>query len=86
MSLVYQAKICGPKKKHRKVLEINNGPKAIVILVFSFLSINKMSDIKLPISEAIKSIKITSSGPPNIMPSPIHSFTSPPPIHLPFEI
>jgi hypothetical protein len=68
------------------VLEINKGPKGIVILDFNFLSINRINDIKLPDREAINNIKTISMGPPINNPNARHNFTSPPPIHLPLDI
>jgi hypothetical protein len=78
--------ICGPKKKQTDVLIINNGPKAIVIFDLNLPNSSNINEIKQPITEARKSIKIASSGPPINNPNAKHSLTSPPPIHLPFDI
>jgi len=83
---VYQLIICGPNKKHIKVAEMSNGPKAIVIFDLNLPRIIRHKETKLPAKEAIKIIKMASSGPPMRSPRAKHNFTSPPPIHLPSEI
>jgi len=78
--------ICGPKKKQTSVLMISNGPKAIVMLDLNFPKSSKVKEIKHPNTEARNNIKIASRGPPINNPNAKHSLTSPPPIHLPFDI
>ncbi len=68
-----------------KVAIIRNGPKGIFEVVPAFLVKTIGKEYSVPKNEAKKSISRAFSGPPTKMPNKNPSFTSPPPIHRPFD-